>query len=197
MNSETETRRGFLSPWMIVSAWVLFAAGLFFITFITAVPYPSAVEVPPTEVERFISGEALVKDGVRVRIHTNKYYNLKEYTRRGDVPGLTEVYDRLRVQGYLTPHQLALSAPYPTMISCGLGRFNGDFSLECTKLLSAEYPHMLGSEDPERYMGMQIELRTREHLGERVDWLEFKQALDGAVRAFSQAAAGRAPTVKG
>ena len=155
-------------------------------------------KVPPTEVELFIGGgEDLIKDGVRVWIHTDKHWDLQGYTRLGDVPGLTEVYDRLRVRGYRTANELALSAPYPTMISCGLGRFSGDFSLQCTKLLSAEYPHMLGSEDPEKYLGMQIDLRTRKHLGERVDWLEFQQALYVAVRVFSQAAAGRAPTVKG
>lgn len=194
MNSET-VRKVWLPPLpVLVFLSIVLCAAVFMAT---QKPTANTSPPPPTEVERFISGEALVKDGVRVWIHTDKHWDLQEYTRRGDVPGLTEVYDRLRLRGYLTPHQLALSAPYPTMISCGLGRFNGDFSLKCTKLLSAEYPHMLGSEDPERYMGMQIELRTREHLGERVDWLEFKQALDGAVRAFSQAAAGRAPTVKG
>ena len=42
-----------------------------------------------TEVERFISGEALVKDGVRFRIYTDRDHNLRTYTEKGDVRLLT------------------------------------------------------------------------------------------------------------
>lgn len=143
---------------------------------------------PPTEVERFISGDALVKDGVRVWIHTNKYYNLKEYTRLGDVPGLTQVYTWLRAEGYHNPGETDAGGPEHTRIWCEFGRFNGDFGLECTQLVSIE--------DPKNYMGMRMDLKTHDHLGEGVDWESFQVAFAKAVKALSQTNLGTLPMVK-
>ena len=190
MNSESEAdvapnRYGLVA---LVLIFILFTIAVLLARETPTVKDAYKEKVPPTEVERFISGDSLVKDGVRLSIYVDKYYDLQEYTRRGDVPGLTKVYAWLRAEGYHNPGETDAGGPEHTRIWCEFGRLHGDFCLECTRLVSTENPKSYG-------VGMELNLKTHEHLGEGVNFEGFQQAYPKAVKDLSQSRT--VPPVKG
>lgn len=177
-------------PWWVCAIPIGTTLLLAFLVFgVPSLIKTSFPEPPPTEVERFISGDALVKNGLRLSIYVDKYYDLQEYTRRGDVPGLTEVYTWLQSQGYHNPGETDAGGPEDTRVWCEFGRLHGDFCLECTRLVSTENPKSYG-------VGMELNLKTHEHMGEGVNFELFQQAYPKAVKALSQPNLGMLPMVK-